>query len=104
MELMPPEKDITGREDLLLLMQTFYHKLLADPSINYLFTDVAKIDIITHLPVLVDFWEMILFNTNTYGKNAIQPHIALHRRSPLTSEHFATWLGYFKTTVDELFA
>ena len=92
MILMPPEKDISTRDDLHLLMQCFYKKLLADPSINYLFTRVAKIDIMSHLPVLVDFWEMILFNTNTYGKNAIQPHIALHRQSPLTAEHFATWL------------
>jgi hemoglobin len=101
---MSPEKDIMNRDDVQLLVQHFYHKLLADPSINYLFTDVAKIDIIKHLPLLVNFWEMILFNTGTYEKNVIQPHMALHRQSPLTAEHFSTWLRYFKTTVDELFS
>ena len=38
---MQDKKDITNREDLLLLVQEFYVKLLADDSINYLFTDVA---------------------------------------------------------------
>jgi hemoglobin len=50
------KKDIENREDLLLLMQEFYKKLLTDDSINYLFIDVAKIDLPHHLPILVDFW------------------------------------------------
>ncbi len=100
---MPDKKDIETRNDLLLLMQEFYKKLLADDSINYLFTDVAKINLDHHLPVLVDFWDSILFHSDTYHKNAMQPHLALHQQSPLAKNHFETWLGYFKTTVDELF-
>ena len=46
---MNSKKDIENREDLLLLMQEFYKKLLADKSINYLFTDVAKINLAHHL-------------------------------------------------------
>lgn len=84
-------------------MTEFYKKLLADNSISYLFTDVAKIDLPHHLPVLVDFWDSILFNSNTYQKNAMQPHLVLHQKSPLQKHHFDTWLNYFKQTVDELF-
>ena len=101
---MPDKKDITNREDLLLLMVLFYKKLLSDSSINYLFTDVAKIDLDHHLPVLVDFWDSILFQSGIYQKNAMQPHMALHQKSSLTKHHFETWLGYFKSSVDELFA
>ncbi len=97
------KKDIANREDLLLLVTVFYKKLLADDSISYLFTDVAKIDMAHHLPVLVDFWESILFQTDTYRKNAMQPHLALHQQSPLQKNHFETWLRYFKESVDELF-
>ena len=100
---MPDEKDIETRGDLLLLMQQFYRNLLADGSISYLFTDVAKIDLPHHLPVLVDFWDSILFQSGTYQKNAMQPHMALHQKSPLTKHHFETWLRYFKETVDEQF-
>lgn len=102
--MMPDKKDIENRDNLLLLIQEFYKKLLADDSINYLFTDVANINLEHHFPVLVDFWDSILFQSDTYRKNAMQPHIALHQKSPLTKHHFETWLRYFKETVDELFA
>lgn len=97
------KKDITGREDLLILVTRFYEKLLADASISYIFTDMAKIDLSHHLPVLVDFWDSILFQSDTYHKNAMQPHLDLHRQSPLQKHHFETWLRLFKESVDELF-
>jgi hemoglobin len=100
---MPGKKDIANRDDLLLLMRSFYDKLLADPAISYIFTDIAKIDLEHHLPVLVDFWDSILFQSDTYHKNAMQPHIQLHQQSPLQKQHFEIWLRYFKQTVDELF-
>lgn len=100
---MPAERDIQNREDLLLLLRSFYKKLLGDPSISYLFTEVAKINLEHHLPVLVDFWDNILFDSDTYRKNAMQPHMVLHARSPLLPHHFETWLSYFKKSVDELF-
>lgn len=100
---MNEKKDIQNRDDLLQLVTRFYEKLLADTSINYLFTDIANIDLQHHLPVLVDFWEAILFQSDTYRKNAMQPHLDLHRKSPLQKHHFETWLRYFKASVDELF-
>jgi len=100
---MPDKKDIGSRSDLLLLMQEFYKKLLADNSIDYLFTDIANVNLDHHFPVLVDFWDSILFQSGTYQKNAMQPHMALHQKSPLSKHHFETWLRYFKETVDELF-
>lgn len=87
----------------MLLMEQFYGKLLADESIGYLFTDIAKINLATHLPLLVDFWEMVLFNSDSYRKNAMGPHMALHQKSPLKKHHFETWLKHFNETVDELF-
>jgi hemoglobin len=95
--------DIQNREDLMQMVSKFYDKLLADPTISYLFTDVAKLNLAEHLPVLVDFWDMVLFEKDTYRKNAMQPHLILHQHSPFTKEHFNTWLLYFKKTVDELF-
>ena len=97
------KKDISSRTDLLLMVSNFYKKLLADDSINYLFTDIAKINLEHHLTVLVDFWDSILFQSDTYQKNAMQPHINLHQKSPLLPQHFETWLRYFNETVDELF-
>jgi hemoglobin len=97
------KKDIESRDDLLLLIQEFYKKLLVDDSINYLFTEVAKVNLDHHFPVLVDFWDSVLFQSGTYQKNAMQPHLALHHKSPLAKHHFETWLRYFKEAVDQLF-
>ncbi len=97
------KKDIANRNDLLQFVKLFYDKLLDDPTISYLFTDIAKIDLEHHLPVLVDFWDSILFQSNTYQKNAMQVHIDLHKKSPIEKHHFDTWLQYFKESIDELF-
>ena len=97
------KKDIANREDLLKLVTLFYNKLLSDKSISYLFTDVAKIDLPHHLDILVDFWDSVLFQHDVYRKNAMQPHLTLHGKSPLQKHHFETWLRYFNESVDELF-
>lgn len=97
------KKDIINRDDLLLLVNRFYEKLLADTSISYIFTHVAKIDLAAHLPILVDFWDMVLFQNDTYSKNALQIHVDLHKKSHFSKEHFDTWLVYFKESIDELF-
>ena len=97
------KKDIANREDLLKLVTLFYNKLLSDESISYLFTDVAKIDLHQHFDILVDFWDSVLFQHDVYRKNAMQPHLILHSKSPLQKHHFETWLRYFNESVDELF-
>lgn len=48
------KKDIADRKDIELLMNTFYERLLKDDSINYIFTDVVKIDIKTHIAVITE--------------------------------------------------
>lgn len=96
-------KELKTRQDLAILMEKFYDKLLADESISYIFTDVAKINIREHLPVITDFWESILLDHQVYNNNPMKIHMELNKKSPLTDEHFKTWLGYFISTVDELF-
>ena len=97
------KKDITTREDIELLMHTFYNRLLSDKNINYIFTDVAKINIKTHIPIIADFWESVLLHKNIYHNNTMKIHMDLNEKVPLTKIHFDTWLKYFNTTVDEFF-
>ena len=100
---MAEKKDIENRKDLMQIVRLFYDKLLADDTINYLFTEVAKIDLEPHLEILVDFWDHILFGSSTYRKNAMKPHLDLHTQSPLEEHHFKTWLRYFHESVDHYF-
>lgn len=97
------KNDITTREDIELLMNIFYEKLLADEAISYIFTDVAKLDIKTHIPVIADFWETVLLNKNVYHNNTMKIHLDLNDKTPLTKTHFNIWLKHFTTTVDELY-
>lgn len=97
------KKDISTREDIELLLNKFYETLLADESISYIFTDVAKINIQTHLPVIADFWESVLLNKKLYHNNAMQIHMQLNDNTQLTKAHFDTWLGHFSKAADELF-
>ena len=96
-------KDLQTRQDLETIMTSFYHKLLQDHSINYIFTHVARINIETHLPTIVDFWEQTIFNTGGYKNNVLKIHQDLNEKVKLTSEHFHLWLHYFNQTVDGFF-
>ena len=95
--------DINNRIDIDIILRSFYQKLLLDKRIAYIFTDVAKIDLEKHLPIIGDFWEMVLFHTGNYQKNVLRIHQDLNQQSPLTKEHFQIWLYNFNLTIDELY-
>ena len=95
--------DIHTQDDLYLLVDEFYKKLLSDNSISYIFTDVVKIKIEEHLPILVTFWSQAILGTGGYVKNLTQIHLDVNQKEPLTPELFKIWLHHFYTTVDENF-
>ena len=95
--------DVATRDDLALLMSEFYVAMLDDEELRPIFTEIAHIDLETHLPVLVDFWEGILFSMGNCAGNPIAIHIHLNRQYPLTKRHFELWLGYFTSTVNMYF-
>jgi hemoglobin len=96
--------DIEDREDCERLVRAFYERALTDPIIGFLFTDIARMDLEEHIPVITRFWETILLGARSYGGGAFAPHVALHSKAPLRRGHFARWLLLWRTTVDELFA
>ena len=100
------KKDIENREEIDLLMRVFYRRAMADETIGYIFTDVAKLDLKHHLPIIGDFWETLLFQTGVYqkhGRNPLMVHGELSVKEPLLPKHFQRWLEIFTETVDELF-
>jgi hemoglobin len=95
--------DIENRADCERLVRAFYGRALEDEIIGWIFTDVAKLDLERHVPVITDFWETILLGSRTYGGGAFAPHAALHAKAGLRGGHFQRWLALWSTTVDELF-
>ncbi len=99
-------KDIKNREDINALMRSFYERAIGDEIIGYIFTDVAKLDLEHHLPIIGDFWETLLFGSGNYqkhGRNPLQVHALLNLKTPLLPKHFRRWLEIFTETIDEMF-
>lgn len=96
--------DITNQDDLYLLVDEFYKKLLSDLSINYIFTDIVKVHIESHLPILVTFWSQAILGTGGYTNNLTQIHLDINAKEYLSPALFKIWLNHFFTSVDTFFA
>lgn len=97
------KKDIENRDDIELLIRSFYDKVKTDATIGYIFTDIFHVNWEKHFPVMFDFWENVLFFTGGYNGNPLQIHQHINNVVPLTTAHFNQWNKLFAETVDELF-
>ena len=93
-------KDIKTQEDLYLLVADFYQKLLSDNRISYIFTDVVKIKLEEHLPILVTFWSQVILGTGGYSNNLTQIHLDVDLKEHLSPELFRIWFEHFYAAVD----
>jgi len=94
------KRDIETREDLDHLLNEFYKIAPNDAEIGHHFDGV---NLEAHLPVIVDFWEKVLFGKPVYFSNPLLIHQKLHEKFPLKLEHFRRWVEIFSATVDRLF-
>lgn len=106
---MITRRDIIDSADVDHLIATFYARVMPDPIIGFFFTEIARIDLDQHLPIIGAFWQQQLFgnanvNAPRYRGELFAKHRDLHLRAALTADHFHRWLSLFRTTVDELFA
>ncbi len=98
------KKDVTNRDDLYLIVNEFYKKLLVNNIMKPFFEKFQdKTTLEKHLQILVNFWDNILFYSGAYKKNAMQPHLLLHEKKPFSKVHFETWLRLFNQSVDANF-
>lgn len=95
--------DIRGREDLELLLRDFYGRAFADPLLRHVFVDVVHMDLEGHLPLLVAFWDKVLFDVGGYDGRVMAVHREVHRKVPLTGAHFARWLQLWRESLDAHF-
>ena len=103
---MPSElKEIQNREDVALLVNTFYTRVRENRELGPVFNGIIT-DWPAHLELLTDFWESQLFLTKrSYSGDPIAVHreVDKTRDHTITMELFGTWLQLWIATIDDLF-
>src|SRR5690349_12500116 len=96
--------DLETRSDIVSLLESFYSKAFADELIGRFFTEVVPLDLETHIPVIADFWEAVVFGKQGYRKNVMEVHQHIHILSKIKKEHLDRWVHLFTETVTEMFS
>lgn len=97
-------KEIENREDVKLLVHSFYTKIRANAEIGPFFNTTIR-DWDDHLEKLTDFWESNLFDVRKYLGNPIEAHIKVDEQfhNQINPNIFGLWLNLWFETLDELF-
>ena len=89
-------QDISSKQDIHSMLESFYDKLLIDEVTRPIF---ANLNMKEHIPIITKFWAMILLGEMDYKGNPFDKHVSLNLRK----EHFDRWLFHFNSTLDDSF-
>jgi hemoglobin len=93
-------KDITSREDLVLLVTKFYVTATVDPLLKDTFDTFIDKDVWeVHVNKIINFWSMVIFKNNDYSGNMFAKHIPMK----LTVEQIDRWVELFVENLDNNF-
>ncbi|MCV7315028.1 group III truncated hemoglobin [Mycolicibacillus parakoreensis] len=96
--------DITDRADVEALLRRFYGQVLVDDVLGVPFTQVREVSgLDSHIPLMADFWETVLFHAGLYRGSPLPAHLAVHDRTPLAGQHFVRWLSTWVATIDAMY-
>lgn len=101
---MKQQRDIEDRDDIILLVNSFYDRVRENEIIGPIFNDVAAVNWETHLPKMYSFWSSLILGENSFTGNPMMKHIELSKLTSMTETEFSEWLVLFNETVDSLFA
>lgn len=96
-------KNLESRDDIELLVNSFYAKVIKDETIGFFFKDVINVDWDQHLPKMYTFWETILFGQMSYKGNPMAVHFPINSLKAMEKKHFEKWLELWKETIEENF-
>ncbi|MFZ0831996.1 MAG: group III truncated hemoglobin [Mycobacterium sp.] len=95
--------DLASRADVEALLRRFYGRVLVDDVLAEPFEEIRMKGLESHLPVMCDFWETVLFRAGLYQGSALQAHKKVHGRNSLAANHFLRWLELWNDTVDQMY-
>lgn len=104
MNNVPERKEIKGREEVSLLVRTFYARIRKEETLGPIFNNIIE-DWEEHFETLIDFWESNLFRVRKYYGNPMLAHVSVDKKNDHTidSKHFGIWLNLWYQTIDDLF-
>ena len=95
--------DLANGADVEALLRRFYGQVLVDDILAEPFTQIRMNGLESHLPVMCDFWQTVLFRSGLYHGSAVRAHQPVHDRHALGARHFLRWLTLWSSTVDEMY-
>lgn len=98
-EEMMKKEDISGIEDIKLMVNVFYKKVREDDLLAPIFNFRLSTHWEPHLEKMYAFWNAALFGVKGYNG---QPFIK-HATMDLEEEHFKRWMSMFNETIDTYF-
>ena len=98
------KQDLKNREDVFLLVSSFYNKVREDKVLGPFFNETIT-DWDAHLQHLTTFWESSLFLKTKYLGNPLEAHVKVDAKhnNTITELHFGLWLNLWFETINELF-
>jgi hemoglobin len=93
------KKDIISKEDIKLMVDSFYNKVNKDDLLRPVFNEEAHVNWEEHLPKMYAFWGTQLIGTQDYTGRPFPPHTELK----ITPVHFQRWLKLFIENIHEHF-
>lgn len=104
MDKKEQKTEIRSRDDVSLLVRTFYAKIRKDETLGPIFNTIIS-DWESHFELLTDFWETQLFLKRKYHGNPVTAHQEVDDKMghSITPTHFGLWLNLWFATLDELF-
>lgn len=82
------KKDISTRQDIELLVDTFYGKVRNNPVLGPIFNDIAGVQWETHLQRIHNFWAAQLLGEGGFTGNPMQNHLQLSKLTRLSEDEF----------------
>jgi hemoglobin len=98
------KKPLQSAEDVSLLIDTFYQKVLEHPELSYYFSE-AILNWPFHKERFMLYWTRQILFTDTYEGTPLHQHVAVDQKFErgFNKGHFDEWARLWMETVDELF-
>ncbi len=96
---MSKKADISGIEDIKVMVDDFYDKVREDEILAPIFNFRLSTHWGPHLEKMYTFWNAALFGVKGYNGNPFMKHATME----LEDSHFERWIKMFNATVDTYF-